>query len=222
MLLFILGKFASLLPQRYRPWIQINASAAFASGIAQILLCLGLFIYRYLMFVQNNVFGGTAIELKAMQVGGETALSGSGLFVLAEYMIQPLTVVLVYFAFEGIVRATAAFVTGEFVPTLPLAIMGWLHGKIEEIRAERKLGKRVADEVEVLNSPDVKLRIDSCRPKRNWDHRITVFYGDELYEVADRLEAESPRRFVYLLRRKPENKLVRGTYHYHPEEVLLG
>jgi len=221
MLLFILGKFASLLPQRYRLWIQIDAPAAFASGITQTILCLGLFIYRYLVFVQNNVFGGTTIELKAMQVGGETALSCSGLFVLAEYIIQPLTVVLMYFAFEGVVRGTAAFVTREFVPTLPLEVMGWIHGKIEQIIAERKLGKRVPDEVEVVDSPEIKLRIHSCRPKHNWDHRITVFYGDELYEIAEQQEAEPPRRFVYLLRRKPENKLVRGAHHYSPDEVLL-
>jgi len=56
-----------------------------------------------------------------MQVGGETVLSGSVIVVLMEYLIQPLTLVLAYFAIEGVVRFVAAFVTGEIVPTLPLA-----------------------------------------------------------------------------------------------------
>lgn len=219
-LLVIIGKFASLLPQRYRGWIQIHASSALVSGTTQLLLCLAILIYRYLAFAHDRLFGGVTVALKAGERGGETAIMGSGIFVLAEYMIQPLTIVLVYFLFEGLVRGTAALVSGEIVPTLPLATIAWMHGKLEKVRAEMALGRRVSDEVECVESLDIKLRIKSCRPKTSWDDRITVFYNEELYEVAEEQLGDPPRRFVYLLRFKPANKLVRGTYHYEPDEVL--
>jgi len=82
------------------------------------------------------------------------------------------------------------------------------------------MGERVADLIATIDSPDIKLRIRSCRPKRSWDNRLPVFYGDELYEVAEEQQGESPHRFIYLLRHKPGNKLVRETYHYDPNEVL--
>lgn len=220
MLNFLLGILASLVPARYRIRIHVRSGSAFTSGIAQFLICLALFIYRYISFARGEVFGGTTVALKAMQVGGETALSGSGIFVLMEYMIQPLTPVLAYFAIEGVVRAVAAFVTGEIVPTLPLAAGAWLHQRISDRRAEAAMGERVADTIEIVDSSDIKLRIRSCRPKRSWNNRLAVFYRDELYEVAEEQQGGPPRPFVYLLRYKPGNKIVRGTHHYDPNEVL--
>lgn len=220
MLTFVLGQIASLFPSRYRRWIQIAPSSAVVSGVLQFLTFLSLFIYRYLVFARSEVFGGVKAGLTAMERGGETALAGSGIFVLMEYMIQPLTFVLVYFTFEGLVRGVAAFVGSEIVPSLPLALMAWAHRKLDDFRAEKALGPRVPDEVEAIESDDVQLRIRSCRAKSTWDDRLTIFYLDGLYEVAGEERADPPRRFVYLLRLKPANKLVRGTYHYDPSEVL--
>jgi hypothetical protein len=219
-LLFILGNFALLLPARYRSRLEISASSALVSGATQFVLCLGIFIYRYAHFAQSRLFGNTTVLLKAAEVGGDTAIMGSGMFVLLEYMIQPLTLALLYFTFEGLVRGSAALITGEIVPTLPLATIGWVHRKMEAVHAEMALGKRISDQVESVDSPDIKLRIQSSRPKASWDHRVTVFYKDELYEVAEEQTGDPPRRFVYLLRHKPANKLVRGIYHYHPDEEL--
>lgn len=219
-LLFILGNFALLLPERYRSRLEVSASSALVSGATQFVFCLGIFIYRYAHFAQNTLFGNTTVLLKAAETGGDTAIMGSGIFVLLEYMIQPLTLALVYFTFEGLVRGSAALVTGEIVPTLPLATIGWIHRKMEAVHAEMALGKRVSDQVESVDSPDIKLRIQSCRPKVSWDHRITVSYKDELYEVAEEQSGGPPRRFVYLLRHKPANKLVRGIHHYDPDEAL--
>ena len=49
---------------------------------------------------------------------------------------------------------------------------------------------------------------------------MTVSYEDQLYEVASQEEGTPPRRFVYLLRPKPDHKVVRGLHHYDPEEAL--
>jgi hypothetical protein len=215
----MLSIFSSLLPRRYRSY-QIVASYATISGIIEFASCLALLIYRYLQFVPNQVFGGTNVALKAAEQGGESAIAGSGIFTLAEFMLRPLTIALVYFAAEGIVRGVAAFTSGEVLPTLPLAILAYAHEKFAGQRAELALGPRVQDEVEVLNSSDLKLRVRSCRPKPSWDERLTIFYMNELYELAGQENGQAPRKFVYVLRRKPDSKLVRGTFHYDPNEVM--
>jgi hypothetical protein len=69
------------------------------------------------------------------------------------------------------------------------------------------------------NGTDYDLRIESCRPKP-WTALTTISYNDQLYEVAREFTGSPPRRFVYLLRKAPERKLVRGLHHYSPEETL--
>jgi hypothetical protein len=160
--------------------------------------------------------------LKAAELGGETAVMGSGTFVLAAYMIQPVTILLVYLILEGLVRFLAASITGETVPNVVLAIVSMIHSRVAGTASELAMGARVADQVESLNADDLKLRISSCRQKPQWDQRVTIFYNDQLYELAGTETGNAPRRFVYLLRLKPASKIVRGTYHYSPTEVLAG
>ena len=200
--------------------MQIGSPAALASGILEMITCLAVLIFRYLQFAPNQVFGGTAVALRAAEEGGESAIAGSGIFTLAEFMLRPLTIALVYFTFEGLVRGLAAFISGEVLPTLPLAMVAAVQQKLSGQYAELSLGRRVPDEVEVVNSPDIKLRIRSCRPKSSWDDRITIFYMDSLYEVAGREDGQAPRKFIYTLRPKPDHKVVRGTCHYDPNEAL--
>lgn len=211
---------ASLLPRRYRGTIAVTAVAATITGLAQFVICLGMFIHRYLHFASGQIFGGIEVARKAGEVGGETAIMGSGLFVLAAYMLQPLTMLLVYLILEGALRLLAANTTGEVVPNLALAGLSWIHAKMSNTAAEMALGVRVADEVEPVQSEDVKLRVRSCRQKPDWDQRITIFYNEQLYEIAGTEKGTAPRRYVYLLRPKPANKIVRGTYHYSPNEAL--
>jgi hypothetical protein len=211
---------ASLLPRRYRGTIAVTAAAATISGVAQFVTCLGLFIYRYLHFANGQIFGGIEVARKAGEVGGETAIMGSGLFVLAAYLFQPLTIVLIYLTLEGAVRLLAANTTGEVVPNLALAGLSWVHTKLGNTASEMALGARVADKVEPVESAGVKLRIHSCRQKADWDQRITIFYNEQLYEVAGTETGTPPRRYVYLLRPKPASKIVRGYSQYSPTDVL--
>jgi hypothetical protein len=112
-------------------------------------------------------------------------------------MLRPLTIALAYFAVEGVVRGLAAFISGEVLPTLPLALVAAVHQKLSEQRAELSLSGRAPDEIGVVNSPDIKLRIRSCRPRSSWDERITIFYRDNLYEVAD-AKTVSPQGSSYI------------------------
>lgn len=56
--------------------------------------------------------------------------------------------------------------------------------------------------------------------KPKWGHLMTDSYNDTLYEVTAYLEAAPLRRHVYLLRRAPEHKVVRGRHHYDPKDAV--
>ncbi|MBV9073131.1 MAG: hypothetical protein JOZ10_05810 [Acidobacteria bacterium] len=212
---------ATLLPRRYRNNFEVSSSSASISGIAQFLLCLGVFISRYLHFSSARLFGGSQVALKAAEVGGETAVMGSGLFVLAAYLLQPATILLIFLSVEGAVRLIAANTTQEVVPNSFLAAAAWLQGRLAHSTSELAMGKRVPDEIEALESDDVKLRIRSCRPKPSWNPRTTIFFNDQLYELAGTETGPGARPFIFLLRIKPANKLVRGTYHYSPSDPMI-
>lgn len=77
----------------------------------------------------------------------------------------------------------------------------------------------MVDTVAPGESADHDLRVESSRPKP-WNQLTTISHNDQLYEVARELTGQPPRRFVYLLRKAPESKVVRGLYHYSPDETL--
>ncbi len=225
---FFVGLIASLLPPAMRPKIiRDNAedlrAPAILSGIVQLLICLVLLIVRYPRFVhaQQDAMSTTG-QLRAVEIGGETALAGLGVIFLIAYVLSPLSIVLEYFAFEGVVRGVAALINGEPVGTLPLYLLLLAKRKAEEEIKEHELGPRIPDEVTAIGTEESEavLKVASCRPK-DWNSSITISYADELYEVAQSFEEQPPRRFVYLLRKAPKSKVVRGLRNYDPQEVLV-
>lgn len=220
---FLVSVAASLLPERYRSrseWGFASAGAAITCGALEFFLCIGYLIYRYIVFANARLSGvSTTATMKAAETGGETAVMGMGLFVLAEYLIQPLTLLLIYFLIEGLVRVAAAISTSEVVPTLPLQLVAMAHSKLLVAKRQRELGPPVPDIVQP-GSGDFALVIASCRPKF-WTAMTTIAYEDRLYELVREDSAEPPRRWVYVLRKRPEGKVVRGAiYQYAPDEIM--
>lgn len=228
MLNFLAGIVLSFLPERYRRWWEPASTfhfqrAAFVSGLVQSLVCFALFILRYLDFFVRRVqeLGGGVIE-----AGQDTALAnptlqfGMGTTTTLEYLIQPLTLLLIYWMAEGLVRVGGAALTDEILPALPLALVAQLQERVERRRAEKALGPLVADRVERGDGKDYDLRISSCRPKPNWDRLMTVGFEEEFYEVVKEETGRPPRPYVYLLRKIPPGKVIRGLHHYDPNELL--
>lgn len=197
-------------------------TAALISGILQVAFCAAVIVLRYRAFVQSVMAteGMERAQLGAAAKGGETAVMGFGIVLLAAYLVSPLTIVLEYFLAEGVVRALAALVTGEVVPTLPLVGAAWALGRSQAAAAEKALGPRIVDLVHTGDGSLYHLLIASCRPKTAWDRLMTVSYQEKLYEVTHHEEGPPPRRFLYHLRLKPEGKVVRGLHHYDPAEAL--
>lgn len=217
----------SFLPRRYRHALlqgcEIPATGAFLGGILEMLTALGLFIHRYFLFANNWLGSVPATVVNGgMMHSGETSVMTLGVFVIVGYVFQPLSIILVYFTLEGAVRAAAAGLSGEITPSLPFQLVALLQTKAEAWREEANLGPRLVDQVERADPEGGDLRIASCRPKPDWDNLVTISYGEMLYEVAGHETGSKPRPFVYLLRQKPEYKLIRGLRHYDPEDVLGG
>lgn len=219
---FLISALASFLPEQWRRRVAVGLSSAGVSGAAEFVFCLGFIIYRYFAFMHMRMLASMDVMLKSAERAGETAIMGSGFVLLLEYVIQPFTIILCYFTFEGVVRLVAAVVTQEIYPSLPLYLALLLQQKIEGVRQERALGERIVDEVRFVESPGVTLQIASCRPKKEWTALTTIVYQEQLYELVAAEHGSPPRPFVYVLRQKPEGKVIRGIYHYDPAEALAG
>jgi len=165
---------------------------------------------------------------RAIARGQEGALAnevvhfGMGAVAAAEYILHPLTLLLIYFIVEGAARFLAALVTEEITGPLPLYVVAWVEDRLSQTRAERALGPRVPDIVECVYSPDYDLRIFTCRRKRGWDRLMTVDWQEQLYEVIREEAGKLPHHFIYRLRRSPPGRVVRIVHRYDPEEVVHG
>ena len=225
---FLLSIFLSFLPCRYRVRLSVYAgmdlrNGALVSGGIEGLGCLLIFVVRYLGFIQAKVGEMGDLAIAKGQEGALTAPAvqyGMGYVTMVEYFLHPVTWALLYFAVEGTVRAIAAATTQETIGTLPLHIVAWADERVGEWRMDRALGRRVADIVEVVYSPDYDLRIFTCRNKGDWNRMITVSYQGQLYEVLGQQEGKPPRRFVYRLRKSKPGRVVRAVHDYDPKEVL--
>jgi hypothetical protein len=225
---FPLAMALTYLPESWRRKLNLLDAGdlrtpALISGILQIAGFAALIAIRYPAFVKSSMASDAMerAQLAAMGKGGETAVMGFGMVLLAAYLVSPLTILFEYFLAEGFVRALAALITGEVVPTLPLVGAAWALGRTQSAAAEKALGPRIEDLVQPGDGTHYHLLIASCRPKPGWDHHLlTVSYQEKLYEVTHHEEGTPPRRFLYHLRLKHEAKVVRGLYHYDPAEVL--
>ncbi len=222
---FLVHLLFSLVPDPYRRrWSRGLADYrgyAIGAGLAQLVTCVGLLIYGYLQFLPNRLASVSSANERVMEKGGESFVMGFGVVWLADYLIHPLSLALVFFAIEGLVRFVAALALNDVVSTFPLWLVMIICTGIGRRFSEVSMGPRVADEVEPTRVEGCDLRISSCRPKPEWDHLLTVVYGGEMYEVARQGRyGDRPREFVYMLRKKPAHKVVRGIYYYDPLEPL--
>ena len=225
---FLLGIFVSLLPPRYRGSHKLAEftglkGPATVSGLMQLLGFFVLHIYHLIYYYQPSV---QRVAEQVMESGQDIDMSlqhfsaGLGMLGWLEYMLHPISLLLTYFLFEGMFRFIAALSAGQIVATLPLAFIAWVHNRLDKAGEDKALGERTVDIVKKGDGNEFDLCIFSSRPKLTWDKMMTISYQDELYEMAEHREGPPPRRFVYLLRKLPGGKVVRGLHPYRPDENL--
>lgn len=198
---FLYALLLSFFPPYFRrPYVHKARThlvrASIATGFIQIVLGAILYARGFIDFIPNSRIRPAAS---------------------IEYFFSWQGLILAFFFVDGAIRLLAA-VAGQSLGTIPLYVVAWIDewrlGRIKK-KAEVPL---VADLVEP--SGDDGLRIQSCRTRKNWDKWMTVMYEEKLYEIANAEIAAPPRPYVYLLRPKPESKVIRGLHRYHPEEVF--
>jgi hypothetical protein len=223
----LLSIFASLLPRRYRGhWLgdgnlDVRRGAILSSAVQFVGCCAAMWAL-YPAFIHQRLAQATAAA--AASHPGDKVVEGFtvfayGQFAALEYMFLPLTLILLYFAIEGAVRIFSVVASDVLLPSMPLQIFAWAHDYAAGRFQEAKMGTRVADAVGPGVAGKYDLKIESCRPKQ-WNRLITIRYDDRMYELLSEETGQAPRRFVYLLRLKPEHKIVRGLHVYDPEEPV--
>ncbi len=148
---FIIGLFVTLIPAPYRRWWPQSeadmAGPALVSGILQFLGSMILFVAGYTVTMQSGL-GAVGEIFRDAPVGfTNTSVAGGGAIVTAEYVIQPSSFFLIYFAIEGGVRSIAALVTSRVVGTLSLVTLAWIHSAVEPRLIERSLAARGRSEI---------------------------------------------------------------------------
>jgi hypothetical protein len=221
---FFLQALIAFLPRQYRKAVlrggEVSRGPAMFSGAVEVLLAMDLLIHHY--FAYANHWLSTVpdqVWMGGFSAEGEPSMMGLGVFMLVGFLLQPLTIILLYFAAEGGSRGLAALMAGEIRGSLPFWLVAFLQSKAEAWREEKKMGPRIADQVEKVPPEGNDLRVASCRPKPEWNDRVTISYQQALYEVASQETGSEPRPFVYLLRPRPEYKVIRALRYYVPDEV---
>ena len=201
---FLIDLMLSFLPPRYRSAWRHSASgslvrAAAVSGFLEMVAFGTLYIVGF--------------------VSAFTHLAVIGPLAFVEYLFYPKSWPLAFFFFDGTIRWLTSL-SGQAVGSLALYPAAWIHGWLERRAERRRRGPKVPDIIERGDGTRYELRISSCRPKGNWDKWMTVMYEERLYEIAAAELGQPPRPYLYLLRTKPESKVIRGLHRYDPNEVF--
>jgi hypothetical protein len=235
MVKYLIAAPLSLLPRRWRealtPDLAVSWSrATFLSGLFICIVGFISLLTWYLKFFREAVNRQADLALGVMSSPtgpamrpSDHALSATlGMIANVEFLMQPLTWLLILITLDGLWRAVAAAVTEEAVASFPFAIAH----RIERAMSRRAYEARVPLVRDQVSRGDGKqswdLRVLSCRPKKNWTAKKTIRFEGEFFHVLGESPADTtPQRpHAYLLRRVPSHEAFRGLEDYSPEDVL--
>lgn len=247
MLIFLLGPFLALLPERWRkplPLYQAVSwrSASILSGMAESIMALAALMYWYSYSMTTWV--SRALDHVLAQSAPTTITDHEiGFAGLVVWATHPLTWAIAFVGIEGIARLCAAF-TDTVLGVFPLYLLEKIYSKIFRRGApqpasavkfsqssvssyvgalkEKVLAARlspVPDELYVVNHDSEEfLEIRAWQAKPEWTPPRTVRYQDRYYRLEECARASGPRPFVYKLRKLPKGVPGRTVLTYAPEE----
>jgi hypothetical protein len=207
---FLLSFCPAKVRQRWRPNSQLTVlRAAMLGGAAQLVLAtLGLIVlFKHYIIAR---FQQIAPHMDGVNSTGEAVIT---VLVVFEFLFNPLSLFLMYLAFEGAVRFIGSLITAEIVPSLLVLAFFKLSDSTSRLIRRQRMGPQVADAVEHL--PGDQIRISSAAVKTGWNSSITIGINGKWFEVEREEYAQSPRPHVYFLRPAPPGKILRGYQEYH-------
>jgi len=216
------------------------------SGVAEWVGAIAGVGYWYLYAMTRWVDRGVSNAL-AGKLGPGVKLEDVGGVALTVWWMHPLTWLLCYLMFEGIVRFCAAAFGEDDLGILPLAIVDWIavrpfrrrnpaslmeggsaaeHARslVDAVR-ERVLVSRDGakqDELRFRNEGGEELlEIRASRRKQDWIPPRVVRIEDAYYRLEDSAMKTGPRPFLYRLRRLAAGVPGRNVLLYSPAEALV-
>ena len=216
----ILSVLVTFLPPRYRPEGARLRLAGVVAGGLQMLAAHAFLVYRFIIFSwQRAAIMGPGVDTPS-NLPEVNATFGGGVFMMAEFILQPLHIFLLYLVLEGLTRLMAAAVSDQIIGTLPLYAISGIHGLIDRADHRRYVGALVPDQVVRGNGKAFDLKIYSCRAKLEWNPYMSVEFEGQFYQYFREEQGQLPRRFVYFLRKSAPGHLSVVVDHYHPDNVL--
>jgi hypothetical protein len=246
MLSYTLGPFLAFLPRRWRESLPFLASidskpAELLSGILECVVALIALVYWYSYSVTH--WAADAV-FSAIQNGAEIDPKAIGFAGLAVMFLHPLTWLIAYFGFEGIVRLCAAF-TDTTLGVLPLFLADKIYLQFVRggnpltvgtdnfsqnhlasgFRAVRERALMAAlplipDELHfATRGSDQILEIRSCRAKPDWTPPRVVRHEDRYYQLEACSQGSASRPFIYVLRKLSAGVPGRTVLVYSPEQT---
>ncbi len=221
MLTYLLGPFLSLLPESWRARLPSAESirwrpATFISGALESLLSLCVLVVWYSYSVTHH----TSIQIEQALRAHPNVHPNEMMMGLLGYVfvaLNPVTWIICWFWFEGVIRALGAAFTDEVVGTLPLWIIDKSYRSFRERQQKRQRPPLVPDEVARFKDGQLEVvKVASCRPKPTWQDRPTIHFQGEFFKVERSIAGAGLRPYVYHLRRLQPGEIVRAPENYDP------
>ena len=186
-------------------------SAATWIGLLQFLVFGYLLAMRYGHFLESRARQWGPLLRRASEV----FQSGSLIIVTLEFLIYPVSLLLLYFALEGFARFVTGLIASEVVPSLPVYVAFKLRKNFRKRQESKRVSQLPADVMTVL--PDGRVRIATAHRRPQWNNpNHTIEIGSLHYELDRMDQGALPHPFVFFLRRAPLGKVLRSYERYPP------
>jgi hypothetical protein len=183
--------------------------ATIVTGILQALIFAVLIVvhFKSFMLLRSQQLG------KVMSHAAPEVQAGANIILTLDFLINPVSMLLIYFTLEGFLRFLSGLFFAEVLPSGPAFLVFKLFGHRRPAPAPQ-----IADTFEMLLDGD-RLRIASAQPKTTWNSTITIDIGGQWYEVENAENGMPPREHVYILRPAPMGKILRKYEEYIPPDL---
>jgi len=207
------GIFLSLLPERLRGGWEPDSTLGFErstaiSGVLEFALCAAVAIWRYVVFMALRGAQLNALSHGALRGAGEGTQLYFQTVLTVEYLLRPVSILLVYFAAEGAIRATAVFSTDQTLPSLPLTLAALLLANRPHTKS---ISESEPDQIAISPQEGVDLRITRCDI---WQMPMTLEFRGELFELLRIEPGDQPQSYAYLFRKQPDGAIIRRLVSY--------
>lgn len=226
----LLDLFAALLPSPERDELVRRGAEplvwSVVLGLAEFLLGGPLLIFNGISSFQEMANANATFVLEKMDpqalssAANRMAVTANGPILWLTWAARPTTWLLASIPLVGIARLVAFGVNhdsvGEPLVWLPLRIWQLVRRRLAASRDLLRFGPERPDRL--LREPGCDWVVLSCRPKPDWNERVTIEIGERFYRLhrAEERQDGSFRAHAYLLREAPDNEIIRALIRYEP------